>query len=147
MGPRGTQLAKVKYEAGKGFELHTFSLVKGQLEKEMNDLARIQGAIENWQNLFSEVKSDALVNAESIGAKLVEQVEADAKKKPTAEAEINPQAVISEALYIVGDLSGFPEDTEVLKIPELVGTVASSMGLAEELRRRNRSRPRARTRT
>jgi len=41
--------------------------------------------------------------------------------------------VISEALYIVGDLSGFPEDTEVLKIPELVGTVASSMGLAEEL--------------
>jgi hypothetical protein len=127
------QLAKVKYEAGKGFELHTFNVVKGQLEKEMNDLARIQGAIENWQNLFSEVKSDALVNAESIGAKLVEQVEADAKKKPTAEAEINPQAVVSEALYIVGDLSGFPEDTEVLKIPELVGTVASSMGLAEEL--------------
>lgn len=127
------QLAKVKYEAGKGFELHTFTTVKGQLETEMNDLARIQGAIENWRNLFSEVKSDAYVNAQSIGQKLVEQVEADAKKKPTAEAEINPQAVISEALYIVGDLSGFPEDTEALKIPELIGTVASSMGLAEEL--------------
>ncbi|MBS1845551.1 MAG: hypothetical protein JST53_14135 [Actinobacteria bacterium] len=132
-GAEERQLAKVRYEAGKGFELHTFNVVKSQLEREMNDLARIQRAITNWRNLFSEVKSAALVNAESIGAKLVKQVEEDAKKKPTAEAEINPQAVISEALYIVGDLSGFPEDTEALKIPELVGMVASSMGLAEEL--------------
>jgi hypothetical protein len=132
-GVEERQLAKVKYEAGKGFELHTFSVVKSQLETEMNELAKVQGAVENWRKLFGEAKVSALVNAESIGAKLVKQVEEDAKKKPKAEAEINPEAVISEALYIVGDLSGFPEDTEVLKIPELVGTVASSMGLAESL--------------
>ena len=52
--------------------------------------------------------------------KLIEQVEKDAKKKPKDEAEVNPEEVISEALYIVGDLSGFPEDTELLKFPEVI---------------------------
>jgi hypothetical protein len=126
-------VSKVRYEAGRGFEASTFGQIKVQLEKEMNDLSKVQTAIGNWRKLFGEAKITALVNAERIGAKVVKQVEEDAKEKPKAEAEINPLAVISEALYIAGDLSGFPEDTEVLKIPELVGTVASSLGLAEEL--------------
>jgi hypothetical protein len=71
------------------------------------------------------------VNAESIGAGLIEQVEKDSKQKPKDEAEINPQEVIQEALYIVGDLSGFPEATEALKAEQIISMVASGMGLAE----------------
>jgi hypothetical protein len=128
-----SQLRHIRYEAGQGFGAPTFRKVKEQLEKEMLDLAHVQKALGNWRNLFGEAKLSALVNAESIGAKLVEQVEKDGKKKPTDEAEISPEAVVSEALYILGDLSGFPEDTEFLKIPEIVSMVASGIGLAEEL--------------
>jgi hypothetical protein len=127
------KLKHVKWEAGNGFELHTFGKVKEQLEEEINDMAAVHDAIKTWRKLFGEEGITAFVNAESIGSTLVEQVEHDAKQKPKDEAEINPEEVIEEALYIVGDLSGFPEDTEFLKFPEIISMAASGMGLAESV--------------
>jgi hypothetical protein len=132
-GTEERQLGRVRWDAGQGFEHGTYEKVKEQLETEMNALSRVQSALEKWETLFGKAGTAALVNAESIGSQIVKRVEADAKKKPKEEAEINPEAVISEALYIAGDLSGFPEDTEFLKIPEMIGMVASGMGLAESV--------------
>jgi hypothetical protein len=124
---------QVKWEAGNGFELGTFKNVREQIERELNDLRKVQKAMDVWKQLFGEAKISAFVNSESIGAALVEQVEKEAKQKPKDEAEVNPEEVIEEALYIVGDLSGFPEDTEFLKFPEIISMVASGMGLAESV--------------
>jgi hypothetical protein len=124
------KLQKVKYVAAEGFELKTFTAVKQQLETEMNDMAAVTKAMSIWRELFGEEKIAAYVNAQSIGAKLIEQIEKEAKKKPKAEAEIDPEEVISEALYITSDLAGFPETTEFLKLPEIISMVSSGMGLA-----------------
>jgi hypothetical protein len=126
-----TQVHRLKYVEGEGFDRTTFEQVKEQIETEMSDLDAVKTALGNWRKLFGEEKVAALVNAEGIGAKVVKQVEEEAKEKPKEEAEVDPQEVISEALYIVGDLSGFPEDTEFLKAPEIISMVASAMGLAE----------------
>src|SRR6185437_13736951 len=99
---------QIKWEAGNGFELATFKNVKEQIEHELNDLRSVQKTMEIWKKLFGEAQIAAFVNAESIGAGLIEQVEKDAKQKPKKEAEINPEEVIEESLYIVSDLAGFP---------------------------------------
>lgn len=125
------ELRRVRYEAGRGFELGTFRTIKEQLEVEMNDLGIIQHVIGKWKSLFAEKGAQNYVNAQSLGAALIKQVEQDAKRKPKEEGEVDVEGVISEALYITSDLAGFPEDTEFLKIPEIISTVAGGFGMAE----------------
>jgi hypothetical protein len=122
---------EVKFEPGKGFEKKTFREVKEDLETEMNDLAIVQKAIGNWKDLLTEKGVQSFVNAERIGAGLVELVERDAKLKSKAEGEVDVEGIISESLYIASDLAGFGEDTEFLKIPEIVSVVAGGFGVAE----------------
>ncbi|HVX34034.1 MAG TPA: hypothetical protein VHA80_12920 [Solirubrobacterales bacterium] len=122
---------EVKFVPGKGFDEKTFGEVKEDLEREMNDVSSVQKAIGNWKSLLTEKSVQSFVNAERIGAGLVKEVEEAAKLKSKAEAEVDVEGIISESLYVAADMAGFGEDTEFLKIPEIVGVIAGGFGVAE----------------
>jgi hypothetical protein len=116
---------------GYGFNRATFKAVQKQLATEMFDISEVRGAIGNWQNLFSAGSFQSFVSASRIGTNLVKRLEEDAKLKPKKEAEVNGEAIISEALYMASEVAGYGKTTEYLKIPQTIALVAGAFGMAE----------------
>jgi hypothetical protein len=126
-----SELKKLRYEATSAFNETTFEALQEQLETEMNDIVAIQKAIGQWQGFFGESSFAGFVRVSELGSKIADLAVEDSKDRAKKEAEVNPEAIISESLYTVAEVIGFPEAYEEIKLAEMVGIVAGGFGLAE----------------
>jgi hypothetical protein len=125
-------LGRMKFEAKPAdkFEGHTYEELRKQLMVELQDIDRVKEAMVRWKSIYGSNNSN-IVNVNNVTSKVIRAVLTNTKEQETAEAEVNPEAILSEALYTAADLAGFPEVSEFLKVPEIVGTMAGGVALAE----------------
>lgn len=127
-----TKLEKrVNYEPTSAYTEATFKALKGQLILEIEHLLAINGAIDKWQEIFTNEKFSGFVRVGDIASTIAENAVEDARQREKAETEVNAEAIISESLYMAAEVVGFPEAYEEIKLAEMIGMVAGGFGLAE----------------
>jgi hypothetical protein len=125
-------LSRMKANPGPNamFNSVTYEHLREQLMLEAHDVYEVKEAMTRWKSIYGNGTNN-IVDVNAVTSKVIGAVLKDHKNKESAEAEVNPEAIIAETLYTVSDLAGFPETTEFLKIPEIVGTMAGGVALAE----------------
>jgi hypothetical protein len=126
-----TNIERLVFEPGHGFEKPVFEKVQTQLGEEAGDIVPVKSAINEWKELIAKGEHAALIQGGAIGGKVIDEVIADEKNIEKKEAEISPEAIISESLYTAAEIAGFPEVYEAVKIPQMIGIVAGGISLAE----------------
>jgi hypothetical protein len=112
-------------------ETETYATLRAQLIKELEYVVDVKSAMAPWESVYGNDTTN-LVQVNAVTSKIVAALLEDAKKKNSAEAEINPTAIIKEVVLTSSELAGFPEVTEVAKVPQILGVLAGGIGLSME---------------
>jgi hypothetical protein len=124
-------LGRITWEASRDpVGKETFEGLRNQLITELRDIVQVKTALTQWRTIFGK-ETRAVIDVNAATSQVISEVLKDYSDRSTAEAEVNPEAIIAESLYTVADLAGFPEATEFLKVPEIVGVMAGGVALAE----------------
>jgi hypothetical protein len=121
-------LERVPFKEGLGFKEPEFLALREQLETEVLDIIRVKKIFAEWKEILSVASFSGYVDVEGIGREIEANAIANANDRNST-TSIDPNAILSESLYIGADLLG----PETGGISEGVAVAAGVFGLVDAI--------------